>query len=131
MQIYLMPVPGKAPTAFRLEGDKLAVNGVDFDMQALPATGPVRIEANRCIVEYSDNGAVASVQIAVGPNDHQVQFVAAALVADVMADIAQADARDLADALAAILLADADAAEAARQTKITEMLAAYDAGTIL
>lgn len=131
MQVFLMPVPGTAATSFSLRGDALTVNGANFDMLALPVLGPVRLENGRCIVEYFDNGALASMQEVTGPADHVVEFVPVKVVAVVMADIAATAARDVADAAAAAMLAAADAAEAQRYTKITAMLAAYAAGTFL
>jgi hypothetical protein len=63
MQIVMIPAPGDTPTFVQVEGGEVTVNGTRFDLAALPASGPVRVEDDVALVEYAKDGALAATQI--------------------------------------------------------------------
>lgn len=72
MQIILAPIPGPGPTSVRIEPAAITVNDVTVALRDLPATGPLRQEGETVIIEYGQEGGLATIQIGEA---HEVIFL--------------------------------------------------------
>lgn len=63
MQITMVPVPGSEVAKLRIEDACFSLNDVQFFWDSLPESGPVRLESGTVIVEYGEEGGVATCQL--------------------------------------------------------------------